>query len=282
MAAEGTAERLSAYAHVLRVLVHLGLGWLPSEPRLEVKRSLARHAHEDARSLAEILARLDDLPETDDLPGAPAGTLRDVLARAATAADVEEYRRIAYGALKPTLVQLLREHRDATDPLLDEATLELLATALARQIRHLDELPPQEPQSLSFAPEVQRGGEQDLPVVPAPDEPARDPWIRTGGDGAGLHEALSQELLAGEILARAAHDHRDVTLARLVHDRLRHTAALEAAGAQWGVMAVDTRPFRDAAGRSLDDRVEIARELARAAADAHPALRDDLTPLGRR
>jgi hypothetical protein len=281
MAAEGTAERLSAYVHVLRALVHLGLGWLPSEPRLEVKRALARHAHEDARSLEEIRARLHDLPDTQDLPGAPAGTLRDVLARAARADDADEYRRIAYGALKPTLVELLREHRDAVDPLLDEPTLEVLATALARQSRHLDELPPGEPQSLSFTPEVEPGGEPELPIVPAPEHPARDPWTREGAGARGLHEALNQELLSGEILARAAHEFHDTGLARLVHDRLRHTAALEAAGAQWGVMPVDTQPFRDAADRQLAERIAIARDLARAAAAMHPPLRDDLTPLER-
>ena len=45
------AVRFSNYFHVLRELVHLSCGWLPLEPRLEVKYALGDHLHDDARAV---------------------------------------------------------------------------------------------------------------------------------------------------------------------------------------------------------------------------------------
>jgi hypothetical protein len=287
MAAEGTAERLSAYVHVLRSLVHLNLGWLASEPRLEAKRALGRHAREDARSVDEMVARLGDLPAADGLPGGPAGTLADVIERVGAAPDHQEYVQLAYGALKPTLVQLLREHRDAVDPLLDEPTLEVVTVALARQARHLVELPARAPHSLSFETRVEPYGALQLPVVPSPQRPARDPFVEAGDGSGDLHRALNDELLAAEILSRAAHEHGHLPwsfhsdVARLVDDRLRHTGALDAAGAHWGRERADTGPFDATRGLGLHERLAAAHDLARSAADAYAPLRDDLTPFAR-
>src|SRR4051795_12799352 len=52
------AIRFSNYFHVLRELVHLSCGWLPVEPRLEVKYALGDHLHDDARTLTKIRRRL--------------------------------------------------------------------------------------------------------------------------------------------------------------------------------------------------------------------------------
>ena len=274
MAADGTADRLSANVHLLRALVHLGLGWLPSEPRLDAKRALARHAHEDARSIDEILIRLADLPDTHGPTGRPAGTLADVIDRIAHADGVEEYLQFAYGTIKPTLAQRLREHRDQIDPLLDEPTLELAITVLARQERHLDELPAQQPQALVFELRLEPGDAPELPLVPPPDTPARDPWSGTSPPD----DALDAELAAAEILARASHERRDQPwafhsdVARLVADRMRHAGALEAAGAHTSESSHDLSP---------PDPLGTALELARRAAAAYPPLADDMVAFER-
>ena len=218
-----TATRLSEYAGVLRALSRDALGRLPAEPRLDVKRTLARHAHEDARSVTEILERLRDLPGDHEIPE------REPVDKA-------------------DLAQELRAHIDAIDPLLDEPTLELLTAVHARQARHLDERPaPGEPQ----------------------DEPAHEVWVEG---------PLAAELLAGEILARAAYDHpHRVDLARVVHDRLRHTLVLVDVPGP----TPDASAYERARSAPLDDRLAIALELASSAAAAHPPLTADLTPLER-
>jgi hypothetical protein len=285
MAAEGTADRLSAYVHVLRPLVHLNLGWLPSEPRLDAKRALARHAYEDARSIDEILVRLADLPGTDGPTGRAAGTLADVIDRVARAHGREEYLQFAYGTVKPTLAQRLREHRRQIDPLLDEPTLELVTTILARQERHVDELPAHDPGPLTFELRTEPGEPPQLPLVPAPDTPAREPWSgQTRAQHPALQTALAAEVAAAEILARASHEQRDRPwayhgdLARLTSDRMRHAGALDA------LLTRDGGHFAiDDADHDLapDDPLAAAYALARRAAEAHPPLADDLAAFDR-
>src|SRR6188474_1711736 len=55
------AVRFSNYFHVLREIVHLSCGWLPLEPRLEVKYALGDHLHDDARAVTKIKRRLYEL-----------------------------------------------------------------------------------------------------------------------------------------------------------------------------------------------------------------------------
>jgi hypothetical protein len=285
MAAEGTADRLSAYVHVLRSLVHLSLGWLPSEPRLDAKRALARHAHEDARSIDEILIRLADLPGTDGPIGRAAGTLADVIDRVARAHGREEYVQFVYGTVKPTLAQRLREHRQQIDPLLDEPTLELVTAILARQERHIDELPAHDPAPLTFELRIEPGEPPQLPLVPAPDAPAREAWIGlTRPQDPALQTALAAELAAAEILARASHEQRDrpwafhSDITRLTADRMRHAGALDA------LLARNGGHFsHDDAGHDLApaDPIAAAHDHARRAAEAHPPLADDLAAFDR-
>src|SRR5918994_1082233 len=62
------AVRFSNYFHVLRELVHLSCGWLPLEPRLEVKYALGDHLHDDARAVTKIKRRLYELRTPSDYP----------------------------------------------------------------------------------------------------------------------------------------------------------------------------------------------------------------------
>src|SRR3954471_5536123 len=114
------AIRFSNYFHVLRELVHLSCGWLPIEPRLEVKYALGDHLHDDARTLTKIRRRLYELRTPSDYPGAPDAELAALLDRAAAADSPAAYREIAYGSLKPALLAAIRIHLDRLDPLLDE------------------------------------------------------------------------------------------------------------------------------------------------------------------
>ena len=85
------AIRFSNYFHVLRELVHLSCGWLPLEPRLEVKYALGDHLHDDARAVTKIKRRLYELRTPSDYPGAPAEELAALLDRANAATTSAEY-----------------------------------------------------------------------------------------------------------------------------------------------------------------------------------------------
>src|SRR3954453_17798968 len=88
------AVRFSNYFHVLRELVHLSCGWLPLEPRLEVKYLLGDHLHDDARAVTKSQARPYDLRTPSDSPGAPAEELAALLDRADAAASAADYAEI--------------------------------------------------------------------------------------------------------------------------------------------------------------------------------------------
>src|SRR5215217_666559 len=135
------AIRFSNYFHVLRELVHLSCGWLPLEPRLEVKFTLGDHIHDDARGVTKIKRRLYELRTPSDYPGAPSDELAALLDRANAAATSAEYIEIAYGELKPALSAAFKVHLAALDPIIDEPSLRLLTQLLHRQERHVVELP---------------------------------------------------------------------------------------------------------------------------------------------
>src|SRR5918999_1315195 len=136
------AIRFSNYFHVLRELVHLSCGWLPLEPRLEVKFALGDHLHDDARALTKIKRRLYELRTPSDYPGAPSDELAALLERANEATSSAEYVAVAYGTLKPALAAAMRLHLAALDPIIDEPSLRLLTQVVHRQERHVAELPP--------------------------------------------------------------------------------------------------------------------------------------------
>src|SRR3954454_11796121 len=136
------AVRFSNYFHLLRELVHLSCGWLPLEPRLEVKYLLGDHLHDDARAVTKIKRRLYELRTPSDYPGAPSEELAALLHRANGATTSAEYLEIAYGELKPALAAAFRIHLGALDPIIDEPSLRLLTQLLHRQERHVVELAP--------------------------------------------------------------------------------------------------------------------------------------------
>src|SRR5688572_3727079 len=130
---DDNAIRFSNYFHILRELVHLSCGWLPLEPRLEVKFLIGDHLHDDARAVTKIKRRLYELRHPSDYPGAPDEELTALLDSAANATSSEEYLQIAYGQLKPMLIDAIEIHLEALDPMIDEPSHRQLTQLIGRQ-----------------------------------------------------------------------------------------------------------------------------------------------------
>ena len=266
---DDNAARFSNSFHVLRELVHWTNGWLPLEPSFERKHALGGHVYDDARALTKIKRRLYELRHPSDYPGAPGDELAALLDRMNGASGPEEYLRIAYGELKPTLIAGLRIHLDRLDPLLDEPTFRLLTGLLHRQERHVAELPV-----------LLRARPRSLRVLPPLTEPARDDFVEVSerGDpylsrelyvnGAEnhvpvereeqrhfFHALLDAELCAAELMARNSHEYPDmpwdfhVDMARQTWDEVRHARLhyllmAEELGCVWGDYPVGFSYFR--------------------------------------
>jgi hypothetical protein len=250
------AIRFSNYFHVLRELVHLSCGWLPLEPRLEIKYALGDHLHDDARTVTKIKRRLYELRTPSDYPGAPAEELAALLDRANHATTSTEYVEIAYGELKPTLAAAIRIHLDTLDPIVDEPSLRLLTQILHRQERHVVELPAGASkvafEDLGALP-IRLREVRDLTVMPPLDEPARDDYVEVTEEGDTyltddlyingdenhvptdpeeqkhfFHGLMDAELCAAELMARNSHEHPEmpwdfhVDMARQTWDEIRH------------------------------------------------------------
>ena len=268
------AIRFSNYFHVLRELVHLSCGWLPIEPRLEVKYALGDHLHDDARTVSKIKRRLYELRTPSDYPGAPAEELTDLLERANAAQTPAEYVDFAYGVLKPRLIAALRIHLATLDPVVDEPSLRLLTQLLHRQERHVAELPPaarQDPGEGDLgAMPIRLREVRALRIMPPLEEPARDGYVHVTPEGDPyltselyvngdenhvptdpeeqrhfFHGLMDAELCAAELMARNSHEHPDmpwdfhVDMARQCWDEIRHAEVhdqLMAAelGCRWG------------------------------------------------
>src|SRR5215207_9196594 len=180
------AVRFSNYFHVLRELVHLSCGWLPLEPRLEVKYLLGDHLHDDARAVTKIKRRLYELRTPSDYPGAPCDELVELLDRANAAKTGAEYIAVAYGELKPALITALQIHLDRLDPLLDEPSLRQLTQLLHRQERHVAELPAdtvRRPFGDLGALPIRLREVRQLTVMPRLDQPARDAYVEVTAEG---------------------------------------------------------------------------------------------------
>ena len=256
------AIRFSNYFHVLRELVHLSCGWLPLEPRLEVKYLLGDHLHDDARAVSKIKRRLYELRTPSDYPGAPAAELVALLDRANAATTSAEYIEIAYGELKPALITALKLHLDALDPVLDEPSLRQLTQLLHRQERHVAELPAastkQPFDDLGALPILLRQV-RALTVMPPLDQPARDAYVEVTDAGDPyltddlyvngdenhvptdpeeqkhfFHGLMDAELCAAELMARNSHEHPEmpwdfhVDMARQCWDEIRHAEVHDA------------------------------------------------------
>lgn len=254
---DDNASRFSNYFHVLRELVHLSCGWLPLEPRLEVKYALGDHLHDDARSLTKIKRRLYELRTPSDYPGAPCEELAALLDHANSAATASEYVEAAYGGLKPALIAAIRVHLDALDPIVDEPSLRLLTQLLHRQERHTVELPPERAATLPFddlgALPIQLREVRELKVMAPLEAPARDDYVEVTEEGDTyltddlyvngdenhvptdpeeqkhfFHGLMDAELCAAELMARNSHEHPEmpwdfhVDMARQTWDEIRH------------------------------------------------------------
>jgi hypothetical protein len=252
------AIRYSNYFHVLREIYHLSCGWLPLEPRLEVKFALGDHLHDDARAITKIRRRLYELRHPSDYPGAPSEELTAVLDRANDAATSGDFIEIAYGELKPALIEALKIHLSTLDPIIDEPSLRFLTQLLHRQERHIVELPPQVRRSLPFADLGKLGiklrEERPLRVMAPLDEPRRDDYVTVTPEGDPyltddlyvngadenrvpmeaedqrhfFHGLMDAELCAAELMARNSHEHPEmpwdfhVDMARQTWDEIRH------------------------------------------------------------
>ena len=252
------AVRFSNYFHVLRELVHLSCGWLPLEPRLEVKYAIGDHLHDDARAVTKIKRRLYELRTPSDYPGAPDSELAALLDAAAGATTPQAYVDIAYGVLKPRLIAALRVHLEHLDPLVDEPSLRQLTQLLHRQERHVAELPPSAPQpaadggDLGALP-IRLREVRELRIMPPLEEPVRDDYVLVTPEGDTylsdelyvngdenhvptdpdeqqhfFHGLMDAELCAAELMARNSHEHPEmpwdfhVDMARQCWDEIRH------------------------------------------------------------
>jgi hypothetical protein len=252
------AIRYSNYFHVLREIQHLSCGWLPLEPRLEVKFALGDHLHDDARAITKIRRRLYELRHPSDYPGAPSEDLTAVLDRAGDASTCSEFIEIAYGEHKPALIEAIRIHLNALDPIIDEPSLRFLTQLLHRQERHVVELPPQVRRSLPFEDlgklDIRLRDQRPLRIMPPLDEPRRDDYVTVTPEGDPyltddlyvngsdenrvpteledqrhfFHGLMDAELCAAELMARNSHEHPEmpwdfhVDMARQTWDEIRH------------------------------------------------------------
>ena len=290
------AIRFSNYFHVLRELVHLSCGWLPLEPRLEVKYVLGDHLHDDARAVTKIKRRLYELRTPSDYPGAPAAELAALLDRASAAQTSAQYVEIAYGELKPALIEALKIHLEHLDPLIDEPSLRQLTQLLHRQERHVAELPaagtPSPFDDLGALPIVLRQV-RELTVMPPLDQPARDGYVEVTDEGDPFltddlyvngdenhvptdpeeqkhffHGLMDAELCAAELMARNSHEHPEmpwdfhVDMARQCWDEIRHAEVHDALMAteldcRWGDYPVGFGYFKSVYAYDLLGRLAL-------------------------
>ena len=281
---DDNASRFSNSFHVLRELVHLSCGWLPLEPRLEVKYALGDHLHDDARGLSKIKRRLYELRTPSDYPGAPSPELGALLDRANAATTSAEYVELAYGELKPALAEAMRIHLATLDPVVDEPSLRLLTQLLHRQERHVVELPPAQSHPLAFedlgALPIRLREVRELKIMAPLVEPARDSYVQVTPEGDTyltddlyvngdenhvptdpeeqkhfFHGLMDAELCAAELMARNSHEHPEmpwdfhVDMARQCWDEIRHAEVHDRLmaselGCRWGDFPIGFNYFK--------------------------------------
>jgi hypothetical protein len=257
------AIRFSNYFHVLRELVHFANGWLPLAPEFETKYRLGDHIHDDARSISKVRRRLYELRHPSDYPGAPGPELVELLDRVAGAGSPDEYLALAYGVLKPALIEAIEVHLGALDPVTDEPSLRLLTQLHQRQAHHVAELGPdgaRSPTSDLGALTIElKAPRRELRLLEPLVEPARDEFVEVTADGDPFlsaelyvndpdenhvpiereeqrhffHGLMDAELCAAELMARNSHEHPEmpwefhVDMARQTWDEVRHARVHE-------------------------------------------------------
>jgi hypothetical protein len=290
------AVRFSNYFHVLRELVHLSCGWLPLEPRLEVKYLLGDHLHDDARAVTKIKRRLYELRTPSDYPGAPCPELAELLDRANAASTSAQYIEVAYGELKPALITAAGIHLEHLDPVLDEPSLRQLTQLLHRQERHVAELPADstsQPFDDLGALPIRLREVRELTVMAPLDQPARDAYVEVTDEGDPFltdelyvngdenhvptdpeeqkhffHGLMDAELCAAELMARNSHEHPEmpwdfhVDMARQCWDEIRHAEVHDALMAteldcHWGDYPIGFNYFKSVYAYDLLGRLVL-------------------------
>jgi hypothetical protein len=290
------AVRFSNYFHVLRELVHLSCGWLPLEPRLEVKYLLGDHLHDDARAVTKIKRRLYELRTPSDYPGAPCPELAELLRRANAASTSAQYIEVAYGELKPALITAAGIHLEHLDPVLDEPSLRQLTQLLHRQERHVAELPADstsQPFDDLGALPIRLREVRELTVMAPLDQPARDAYVEVTDEGDPFltdelyvngdenhvptdpeeqkhffHGLMDAELCAAELMARNSHEHPEmpwdfhVDMARQCWDEIRHAEVHDALMAteldcHWGDYPIGFNYFKSVYAYDLLGRLVL-------------------------
>jgi hypothetical protein len=252
------AIRFSNYFHVLRELVHFSNGWLPLAPEFEAKYRLGDHIHDDARAISKVKRRLYELRHPSDYPGAPGPELVELLDRVAGARSPDQYLALAYGEIKPALVEAIEVHLGALDPVTDEPSLRLLTQLHQRQAHHIAELGPDDARSRAsdigaLAIDL-KAPRRELRALEPLTEPARDEFVEVTAEGDPFlsaelyvndpdenhvpiereeqrhffHGLMDAELCAAELMARNSHEHPEmpwdfhVDMARQTWDEVRH------------------------------------------------------------
>ena len=258
------AVRFSNYFHVLRELVHLCCGWLPLEPRLEVKyaarrppaRRRARGDEDQAPPLRA--AHAERLPRR----ALPTSSPRCSTAPAPRRPRAE-YLEIAYGELKPTLIAAVRIHLDHARP---AASTSRRCACSPSSCTARSATSPSCPPSRASPPFDDLGAlpirlreVRELTVMPPLDQPARDDYVEVTEEGDTyltdelyvngdenhvptdpeeqkhfFHGLMDAELCAAELMARNSHEHPEmpwdfhVDMARQTWDEIRHAEVHDA------------------------------------------------------
>lgn len=293
---DDNAIRFSNYFHVLREIVHLSNGWLPLEPRLEVKYAMGDHIHDDARAISKIRRRLYELRHPSDYPGGPSAQLAELLDAASGADSCEAYLEIAYGQLKPALISAMKIQLENLDPLIDQPSLRQLTQLLQRQEHHLATLrykhKPVDFDDLGSL-EILLREKRDLTVMAPLDQPARDDFVEVNAEGDPyltdelyingeenhvptepeeqrhfFHGLMDAELCAAELMARNSHEHPEmpwdfhVDMARQVWDELRHAEIHDhlmatELGCHWGDYPIGFNYFKSIYAYDLLGRLAL-------------------------
>jgi hypothetical protein len=129
-----TVDRLVRYAWIYKRLMETALYWLNPTPEWEVKEALSLHAYLDADHAADLRVRVSEMrnpaPRMDVAPDAALDALLDeVLAADSTLAKLVA----VYGVVRPALLDALRAHYAAANPLVDFPTRRVLGRLITEE-----------------------------------------------------------------------------------------------------------------------------------------------------
>jgi hypothetical protein len=176
-----TARALAGLRAALAQTVEETARALIDEPRLEVKATLAAHLYEDAQTVRDLDARIEDLGGADG----------------ATPADADA---------------LLRR----IDPLTDEATLRVVTGLVHRQRRHAGDLDPR-----AHPPRDRVDELDDHPSVEAAEQAARTLLQRDDADFRADLARIAADCMRHAIVAGHPGAGEHIAADQAVHARLR-------------------------------------------------------------